>query len=244
MDELEIGGKKYLSSRKAARDNKYHTDYIGQLIRAGKIEGKKVGRAWYVEEGSLDRYLKSEIGEVVNPIPETSTMEEIQVIVPIEKNVIDEPVKLSEVETPDEVEKEPMVADVSTKEEIINQPEQKVRITIAERAAPQKKSTLTYIEDTEPFIPQLEGRQRSNADFVPLKRRAEPVEIVEERVEVVDVDSVIEKKPRVAYKFVRFTTLAFIGIVVLATCAGLSSALVTSIQVEEGKPASVALTIK
>src|SRR5690348_163418 len=80
MDELEIGGKKYLSSRRAAKENKYHTDYIGQLIRAGKIVGKKVGRAWYVEEGSLQTYLKSESGQVPQaqeqPEPEVLREEE------------------------------------------------------------------------------------------------------------------------------------------------------------------------
>ncbi len=57
MDELEISGKRYLSSRRAAKQYNYHSDYIGQLIRAGKVEGTKVGRAWYVEAVSLKTYL-------------------------------------------------------------------------------------------------------------------------------------------------------------------------------------------
>ncbi len=60
MDELEISGKRYLSSKRAAKEHKYHADYIGQLIRAGKVVGTKVGRAWYVEAVSLDEYLANE----------------------------------------------------------------------------------------------------------------------------------------------------------------------------------------
>ena len=60
MDELEISGKLYISSKKAAKQNKYHVDYIGQLIRGGKIIGTKVGRAWYVEASSLASYLNKE----------------------------------------------------------------------------------------------------------------------------------------------------------------------------------------
>lgn len=64
MDELEISGKRYISSRRAAKENHYHTDYIGQLIRAKKIIGSKVGRAWYVEEESLKAYLNQEAPKV------------------------------------------------------------------------------------------------------------------------------------------------------------------------------------
>jgi hypothetical protein len=59
MDSLEIDGKQYISSREAAKRHSYTTDYVGQLIRGGKIEGKKVGRTWYVEIRSLDAYAGS-----------------------------------------------------------------------------------------------------------------------------------------------------------------------------------------
>ena len=60
MDELEISGKRFISSKRAAKENRYHTDYIGQLIRSGKIVGSKVGRTWYVEAESLAAYLGKE----------------------------------------------------------------------------------------------------------------------------------------------------------------------------------------
>ena len=62
MDELEISGKRYISTRRAAKEHKYHSDYIGQLIRAGKVEGQKVGRSWYVIADSLAEYLGKESG--------------------------------------------------------------------------------------------------------------------------------------------------------------------------------------
>jgi hypothetical protein len=60
MDELTIGGKRYISARRAAREHRYHSDYIGQLVRAGKVVGQKVGRSWYVEEDSLLKYFNGE----------------------------------------------------------------------------------------------------------------------------------------------------------------------------------------
>src|SRR3989344_926647 len=60
MDELESEGVRYLSTRRAGKEHKYHSDYIGQLIRGGKVVGKKVGRSWYVEEESLNAYLNGE----------------------------------------------------------------------------------------------------------------------------------------------------------------------------------------
>lgn len=57
MDSLEIEGKEYISAKRAAREHSYTMDYIGQLIRGGKLIGKKVGRAWYVEQDSLNAYL-------------------------------------------------------------------------------------------------------------------------------------------------------------------------------------------
>ena len=60
MDELQISGKRFISSRRIARDNGYTADYIGQLIRGGKVTGQKVGRAWYVDAISFDTYLGQE----------------------------------------------------------------------------------------------------------------------------------------------------------------------------------------
>ncbi len=49
MDELIIAGKRHISSKRASELTGYAKDYIGQLIRQGKVHGSRVGRAWYVD---------------------------------------------------------------------------------------------------------------------------------------------------------------------------------------------------
>lgn len=83
MDELEISGRRYITSKRAAKEHKYHPDYIGQLIRGGKIVGQKVGRVWYVDAEALSAYFSGEefvetketseetVPEVINPTPRT-----------------------------------------------------------------------------------------------------------------------------------------------------------------------------
>jgi len=53
VNELLIKGKKYISSKRASELTGYAKDYIGQLVRMGKLPAQRVGRSWYVEEGSL-----------------------------------------------------------------------------------------------------------------------------------------------------------------------------------------------
>ncbi len=65
MDELEISGKRHISTRRAAREHGYHSDYMGQLIRSKKVAGQKVGRSWYIDEESLNAYL----GKAPTPAP-------------------------------------------------------------------------------------------------------------------------------------------------------------------------------
>lgn len=84
MDELQISGKRFISARRIARENGYTSDYIGQLIRGGKIVGQKVGRAWYVDAASFSRYLGSEesasasvAAEAVIPVESKSNEAEV-----------------------------------------------------------------------------------------------------------------------------------------------------------------------
>lgn len=51
--EINLGGTIYISSSRAAEKFGYSQDYIGQLLRAGRIIGKKIGGMWYVLEESL-----------------------------------------------------------------------------------------------------------------------------------------------------------------------------------------------
>lgn len=61
MDELDVGGKRYISSKRGAELTGYAKDYIGQLARAGKVPGTRFGRAWFVEEAALLKHLGAEM---------------------------------------------------------------------------------------------------------------------------------------------------------------------------------------
>lgn len=50
---IEEGGRKYIASAVATRLTGYTQDYIGQLARSGVVEGKKVGRKWFIDRQSL-----------------------------------------------------------------------------------------------------------------------------------------------------------------------------------------------
>ena len=53
MDSLIIGGKNYISSRRAAEILGYTQDYVGQLCRSGKMQGERVSGVWHVLETTL-----------------------------------------------------------------------------------------------------------------------------------------------------------------------------------------------
>jgi len=55
-DEIAIGGKQYVSSKRAAELTGYAQDYIGQLARGGDIEAQRVEGLWYVSMDSLNSY--------------------------------------------------------------------------------------------------------------------------------------------------------------------------------------------
>lgn len=63
MDEITIGDKIYVSSKRAAKITGYAKDYIGQLCREGRVEAKLVGRNWYVLEAAIKdhRFGKEEV---------------------------------------------------------------------------------------------------------------------------------------------------------------------------------------
>ena len=56
MDEVEFDNKKYISSKRASKITGYSNDYIGQLVRSGDIEGRKIGKTWFIEAKSLLKY--------------------------------------------------------------------------------------------------------------------------------------------------------------------------------------------
>ena len=68
MDELTIGDKVYISSKKAASITGYAKDYVGQLCREGRVEATLVGRSWYVLEESIREHRFDKEKEKSSPI--------------------------------------------------------------------------------------------------------------------------------------------------------------------------------
>ena len=54
--------KEYISLKEAAKISGYSSDYIGQLIRAGKLEGKQIftNVSWVTTEEALVHFLQKE----------------------------------------------------------------------------------------------------------------------------------------------------------------------------------------
>jgi len=50
--------EEWLTTFEAARVSDYNPDYIRQLIRLGKVQGRKWGLSWQVNRKSLDEYIK------------------------------------------------------------------------------------------------------------------------------------------------------------------------------------------
>jgi hypothetical protein len=164
MDELEISGKRYISTRRAAREHGYHSDYMGQLIRGKKVAGQKVGRAWYIEEDSLNIYL----GKALAPAPAPAPVADVvspAAPAPVERLIIEEPV-------PAVVPEPQLVAEVAAPEPApVSEPIAEVAEEIYEEAQPiavrihpqtiepvyepavQKIHHAPYIEEQETRIP-------------------------------------------------------------------------------------------
>lgn len=53
MEQLLIGEKNYISSKRAAQLTGYAKDYVGQLCREGRVPARLVGRSWYVLESAI-----------------------------------------------------------------------------------------------------------------------------------------------------------------------------------------------
>ena len=57
-----LSDKEYISLKEAAKMSGYSSDYVGQLIRAGKIQGKQVfsNVAWVTTEKAILEYIQKE----------------------------------------------------------------------------------------------------------------------------------------------------------------------------------------
>jgi len=68
-----IKNQKYISLKDAAKITGYHSDYVGWLIRNGKIPGKKIysGVCWSVSEDSIENFLLKRNEKKISNLPLT-----------------------------------------------------------------------------------------------------------------------------------------------------------------------------
>ncbi len=162
MDELEISGKRYISSRQAAKDHKYHPDYIGQLIRAKKVIGLKVGRAWYVEADALNDYFNTEAfskvkEEKIIPISVDVPRSFPPVAVAVE-TVVSSPVHkmgTAEKSRASAEEDKPTILHI-----------RKLTDEVFENDIIKNKGRLTYSTDSGPLFPPIERKSKQTLPLV------------------------------------------------------------------------------
>ena len=75
-DQINIGDKEYVSSKRASELSGYTHDYIGQLARGGQIDAQRVGGLWYVSMEPLLEYKKKTENEKPQPPSRLNTMQQ------------------------------------------------------------------------------------------------------------------------------------------------------------------------
>lgn len=193
MDELTIGDKVYISTKRAADITGYAKDYVGQLCREGRVEATLVGRSWYVLESSIREH---RFGEETK---KTSSFEEKEPIlntwsVPVYKPepVVEVP-KLSSRETPPAPSDEETIEDMQAawKEWFVRRDDKEVTSQEVSQVEPEifseveveeeEEEPSTYEEPTQeseyldpvPFTPEIETPVPVMRDY----SREEPISI-------------------------------------------------------------------
>ncbi len=73
MDELELEGETYFSTKRAAKETGYAKDYVGQLCREGRVTARLVGRSWYVLASAIREH---RFGGVAQDVAKVDTKNE------------------------------------------------------------------------------------------------------------------------------------------------------------------------
>lgn len=125
MNEVTLGDKIYISSKRAAEITGYAKDYVGQLCREGHVDAKMIGRGWYVYEPSIRAHRFG-----IESIEQT----------PVEEEVIEAPVETDTV--PDAWEKPVYTSELP---QILPElPE--TAVPAYEEVSPQTEETLTDMQ--------------------------------------------------------------------------------------------------
>lgn len=249
MDELEISGQRYISTRLAGKLHHYHADYIGQLIRGGKVDGQKVGRAWYVHADSLEAYLKKEAAPHKPAPKKVMSVQKIEpkpVEAPVVEEAVAEEITEEEISTPDEgpitvsivEEKIETPAPIMKVEEVIETREEEPKQIPITKVMPRKTGGLRYIEDNGPLFPAIK-----RGLTMPREKVAAPSYIREEEIdEVVIKPTLLHQRKSGVLK--RATGYLVLGLIVFSAAGLLSSRVVAELKVQTGQPATVQYSVK
>ncbi len=82
---LYLEGKKFISSLEASDFSGYSRDYIGQLVREEKLEGKLVGRLWFISLPSLEKHLAKQNPKIEDSKLAVASVEKTEQISKYEK---------------------------------------------------------------------------------------------------------------------------------------------------------------
>ena len=82
-EEIQISGKTYISSKRAAEILGYAQDYIGQLARGGYVDAQRVGGLWYVNTDSILEH-KKKADEYVPQPPQRHIPKELESIISLD----------------------------------------------------------------------------------------------------------------------------------------------------------------
>lgn len=268
MDELEISGRRFISTRRAGKDYKYHSDYIGQLARSKKVVGQKVGRSWYVDAESLATYLADPQTQKENIAPAKISKVDVPeeaATAPAREEVMEsahapdavQQAELAEVEPTAEEDAQEEKINVQKKDEIIGNTIQEnfVEEFSEKKEAQTETARAIYVPIRRPSfaVPAKETRNlryiEEDAPATPEIRKAHmPIRTAgasvkpdeEKAVERENVQEEIRSTPKF---FVPLISIAAAGVLVFVLVAASSVFVSSNLIKEAGKPASVGYTL-
>lgn len=249
MDEVEISGKRYISTRLAAKEHKYHADYIGQLVRAKKIVGQKVGRSWYVDVDSTATYFGKEAVRIESPAP-IAIVHDVPQPRPVTKVmqvVVEAPaasLSVKEASTPIEsyveVVEEKNISFAPVASEIFVEPEPSVvrdsihiPIRRVSNTISKKNPGLIYMDVDEPALPEIKKTSKRIKMHVPVSGQD---------MQEVTVTEYATREGGTGILVPTFSIVT-LGLIAFAIVALSSIMVSSSMVIEAGKAASVGYSL-
>jgi hypothetical protein len=246
MDELLISGKRFISAKRIAREHGYTADYIGQLIRGGKITGQKVGRAWYVDESSFSAYLEGEAYVPTTPkevisseavLLEVLPEQEVVAVAEVVVEEIPEDAPVQEVEVHHPIRMVVGIREDDTKETVTV--EEATTVSVESTYVPLQLNTLTqskgltYYADDTPSLPEI---RRNNKESLVLDGEVELHSVPVDKVKMV-------QRHQARMRARHFVGLAVLGVAIFVFSAGVSSVVSQKLLLNKDNVAAVSYYI-